>query len=176
MHEIYTMHPLSSHEVSPVTDECCVPHMELAQAYVCPQRLDGLFSPEEGLRAGTIFPELSQPYEGRPGIGLPVCRSNAHKNAPPLTEREALLKQITILDFMTLDLQLFLNTHPQNAEALEMYNVCAQNAAAAKRIYEQQFSSLVGFRSENPREWVWQAEPWPWQAAHNFAFAQEGGQ
>ena len=39
--------------------------MELAQAYVRAQPLDGVFPPEEGLRMGTVFPNLSQPYSGR---------------------------------------------------------------------------------------------------------------
>ena len=39
--------------------------MELAQAYVRAQPLEGVFPPEEGLRMGTIFPNLSQPYGGR---------------------------------------------------------------------------------------------------------------
>jgi len=39
--------------------------MELAQAYVRAQPLDGVFRPEEGLRMGTAFPNLSQPYGGR---------------------------------------------------------------------------------------------------------------
>ena len=39
--------------------------MELAQAYVRAQPLEGVFPPEEGLRMGTIFPNLSQPYDGR---------------------------------------------------------------------------------------------------------------
>jgi hypothetical protein len=43
---------------------CCVSPMELAQAYVCPQKLGGVFPPEEGLKMGTIFPDLFKPYEG----------------------------------------------------------------------------------------------------------------
>ena len=39
--------------------------MELAQAYVRAQILDGVFPPEEGLRMGTVFPSLSRPYDGR---------------------------------------------------------------------------------------------------------------
>ena len=39
--------------------------MELAQAYVRAQPLDGVFPPEEGLRMGTAFPNLSMPYRGR---------------------------------------------------------------------------------------------------------------
>ena len=40
------------------------PIWELAQAYVRSQPLEGVFTPAEGLRRGTIFPNLSQPYHG----------------------------------------------------------------------------------------------------------------
>ena len=39
--------------------------MELAQAYVHAQPLEGVYPPEEGLRMGTAFPNLSQPYGRR---------------------------------------------------------------------------------------------------------------
>ena len=41
--------------------------MELAQAYVPFQtfRAENLYSPEEALLKGTIFPELYRPYEAR---------------------------------------------------------------------------------------------------------------
>ena len=45
-----------------------VPTMEFAgfgRAYVPQQRLCELFSGKEGFIAGTIFPELYKPYEGR---------------------------------------------------------------------------------------------------------------
>ena len=89
-------------------------------------------------------------------------------------EREALLKQITILDFMAVDLQLYLNTHPQDTEALDMYNECTQNARTAKQRYEQQFGPLTGFRSEGQSGWTWMDEPWPWQAAFNFSLTEGG--
>ena len=55
---------LTSEPTTP-TDEPCW-DMELAQAYVRDQPLDGIFPPEEGLRMGTAFPNLSKPYDGRP--------------------------------------------------------------------------------------------------------------
>ena len=87
--------------------------------------------------------------------------------------REALLKQITILDFMAVDLQLYLNTHPTDKDALEMYNDCIDNARAAKKVYEQQFGPLTGFRSDAPDGWTWSDEPWPWQAEFNFSMTDK---
>ena len=45
--------------------------IELAQAYVLNQPLEGIFTPEDGLRHGTAFPNLSQPYMGR--LVVPPC-------------------------------------------------------------------------------------------------------
>jgi hypothetical protein len=38
------------------------PKMELARAYVPFQMFNQVLSPQEGLRRGTIFPELVRPY------------------------------------------------------------------------------------------------------------------
>ena len=68
MEGIYTMHTLhGNHEPKreTIVDDWDCTQMQLAQAYVRPQRLEGIFSPEEGLRMGTIFPNLSKPYKKR---------------------------------------------------------------------------------------------------------------
>jgi len=39
--------------------------MELAEAYVRAQVLEGIFPPEDGLKMGTAFPNLLMPYYGR---------------------------------------------------------------------------------------------------------------
>lgn len=64
MNEFHTPRP-PGYDKPVLSGECCVTATELAQAYVCPQKLDGMFPPEEGLRKGTIFPGLYKPYEGR---------------------------------------------------------------------------------------------------------------
>lgn len=44
---------------------CCLcARMKLAEAYVPDQPLDCLYPPEDGLRMGTVFPNLSRPYGG----------------------------------------------------------------------------------------------------------------
>ncbi|HOB89334.1 MAG: spore coat associated protein CotJA [Bacillota bacterium] len=41
---------------------------ELARAYIIPQRYQKIFSPQEGLRKGTIFQELVRPYKPDKGV------------------------------------------------------------------------------------------------------------
>ena len=89
-------------------------------------------------------------------------------------KREALLKQITMMDFMALDLHLYLNMHPTDCEALEMYNDCTIGAKVAREKYEAEYGPLTGFRSEGQKSdgtkgWAWNDCPWPWQANFNFS-------
>ncbi len=83
-------------------------------------------------------------------------------------ERDVLLKNITILDFMALDLGLYLNTHPDDNEALEVYNQAVVNSDKIKYSYEKQFGPLVSFRSLGEEGWTWEDEPWPWCKSYNF--------
>jgi spore coat protein JB len=68
-----------------------------------------------------------------------------------------------MLDFMATDLQLFLDTHPEDMEALEMYNKVVSNADKCRCYYENTFGPICSFRSLGRHSWDWDAEPWPWQ-------------
>lgn len=84
-------------------------------------------------------------------------------------QREHLLKKITVMDFMATDLHLYLNTHPQDKEAIKMYNDVVRQSAQAKKEYESVVGPLVGFRSEEQTEsWRWEDCPWPWETDFNF--------
>ena len=88
-------------------------------------------------------------------------------------EKDALLKQITVLDFMAVDLHLFLNTHPDDVEALNMYNDVIANADKARQCYEQQYGPLTAYRSKGWEGWTWKDCPWPWQSKFNFELRGE---
>jgi len=85
-------------------------------------------------------------------------------------DREKLLKQITILDFMAADLHLYLNTHPNDAEALEMFNDTATHGAQVRKDYEEHFGPLVSYRTPDAQGWRWSDCPWPWQKDFNFSW------
>lgn len=58
MESVYTLHPLQNQFPNENQEK------ELAQAYVRVQPLEAVFSPEDALRHGTLFPNLYQPYRG----------------------------------------------------------------------------------------------------------------
>jgi spore coat protein JB len=83
-------------------------------------------------------------------------------------DKDTLLKQITVLCFMATDLHLYLNTHPDDKEALQMYNETVEKEQKARKAYEAACGPLsYGSRLENG--WAWIDCPWPWQESFNYA-------
>lgn len=85
--------------------------------------------------------------------------------------RETLLKQLSALDFVAVDLQLFLDTHPNDKDALNQYNQINAQAAALRQQYESTCGPLWSFRSASQYPWQWINDPWPWQYNFNFKLA-----
>lgn len=75
-----------------------------------------------------------------------------------------LLKEIQAVDFVLVELTLYLNTHPHDQEAIAQYNHYAQKSQYLKRCFESQFGPLVHFGgSLSTDPWSWSQAPWPWQ-------------
>lgn len=87
--------------------------------------------------------------------------------------RDTLLKTLSELDFIAVDLALYLNTHPSDSEAIQAYNQVITAADAVRMKYEAAFGPLCSFRSyaANTAYWDWDNDPWPWQADANISFA-----
>ena len=95
---------------------------------------------------------------------------NSHPNAA----YDELLEKLTALDFMLVDLALFLNTHPGEKEAVEEYNKIACEADKVRANYENLFGPLCSFRSKNQAPtWIWSDDPWPWCRKGNFSIEGE---
>ncbi len=85
-----------------------------------------------------------------------------------------MLKALTALDFMAVDLQLFLDTHPNDKEALEKYNEVIKEGDMLRSQYEKQYGSLFSFRSYNHSDrFNWVDNPWPWKKEANFEIKED---
>ena len=79
--------------------------------------------------------------------------------------RTELLRRIDEIGFAAYDLQLFLDTHRDCGEALELYKSLAFTYRAAVKAYEAKYGPLSAMNSSDktPFEWVSDNLKWPWQ-------------
>lgn len=82
----------------------------------------------------------------------------------------SLLEKLMALDFMAVDLQLYLDTHPEDKNAIKMYNETLKEAQVYREQYEKEFAPLYSFRSPAIGGWRWEREPFPWEYEMNLEF------
>lgn len=69
------------------------------------------------------------------------------------------------VDFVLVELTLYLDTHPDDTAAIEQFNEFAQLRAQIKEAFEAKFGPLMQFGNSPspPDRWAWAEAPWPWQ-------------
>lgn len=80
-----------------------------------------------------------------------------------MNDQECKLKDLMALDFKLYDLQLYLNTHPFDKEALALYQDVADEAEVARAEYEEKYGPLKSVNAATDCEWLWIKNPWPWE-------------
>lgn len=74
-----------------------------------------------------------------------------------------LLHELQAVDFVLVELTLYLDTHPNDQAAIQQFNQFAQKRHQLAYQYEAQFGPLLQFRSFSRYPWQWAEPPWPWQ-------------
>ena len=120
----------------------------LANPYV-PFQLENppVYDAGKGIVRGTLFPGLDLPFMG---MNLP--------NTP--------LAELQTMAFAIQELALYLDTHRDDADALEMYRAYQKMYADGKKKYEKECGPL-NHMSVSGEKYRWLDDPWPWEyAAH----------
>ena len=79
-------------------------------------------------------------------------------------QRAEALYKVQIASFALYDTALFLDTHPQDAEALAAFCEYKKNYEAQKAYYEEHYGPLTFPAAENDDCWEWVKGPWPWES------------
>lgn len=79
--------------------------------------------------------------------------------------RKDLLQWINIVSFAVNDVSLFLNTHPDDENALAYFHEYNKLRNQALREYAKYYGPLTidTTRESCNDKWNWIHEPWPWQ-------------
>lgn len=93
-----------------------------------------------------------------------MMNKTAKNTAGMNSERITALRKIQQLNFVMIELGLYLNTHRDCEEALALYGKVQLMHAAAKAKYEECFGPLTieGVNTEK-HDWSWVKGPWPWE-------------
>lgn len=94
---------------------------------------------------------------------------NGNGNGNGYMSQEEMYQKLMELDFISLDIGLFLNSHPTEKEAITAYNQVVSAADVLRNQYEEMYGPLCSFRSyaTDANEWKWEQDPWPWQKSAN---------
>lgn len=82
-------------------------------------------------------------------------------------KRAALMTKITQTSFVMDELRLFLDTHPENCEALAMY---AENRMLRRELidtYTEKYGPIEAYSAGGTKEWNWTNAPMPWESEAN---------
>ena len=74
-----------------------------------------------------------------------------------------MLNDIRIVDFVLVDLSLYLDTHPFDQEAMEYFNHYVRIKNKMSRDFSMRFFPLTKDLAESNKEWRWGAAPLPWE-------------
>lgn len=78
-------------------------------------------------------------------------------------EQMTLMKRLQITDFVLLETQLFLDTHPHDSMALDYYKKYAKMHVDTMMEYTQKFGPVMLPTDKEMRNWEWVEGPWPWE-------------
>lgn len=123
----------------------------LANPYV-PFQLENSprYEADLGLVRGTLYPGLDLPFMGM---------VNNDKFSSPLAELQTLA-------FAIQELALYLDTHRDDKEALEVYRAFQKMYNECKEKYEKKYGPL-NHKFVADGEYSWLDDPWPWEYAMN---------
>ena len=112
------------------------------------------FPREKALQYGTLYPDLNLPF---------------HLKVNPGQLKDTHLNQLRALDFVILELGLYLDTHPYDAEAFSLYQNYVEMEKAARAAYVEQHGPLVQTDAAMDGAFTWYKGPWPWQYSEEEA-------
>ena len=124
----------------------------LANPYVPFQEKDPpKYDARKALIRGTLYPGLDLPFMGMVNDKL---------------KPDTLLSQLQTVGFAVQELALYLDTHREDGEALELYRSYQEMYGKLRKLYEDQCGPLNHMHArEGPYRWL--DDPWPWEYCAN---------
>jgi spore coat protein JB len=74
------------------------------------------------------------------------------------------MSELQAIDFVLVELTLYLDTHPDDTQAIAQFAQFQRRKTALMAQFESAFGPIRGFgNSPVGSQWTWAEGPWPWQ-------------
>ena len=111
------------------------------------------FSRAEALQTGTLFPGLNLPFKA--AIQAKTKLANTA------------MVELMALDFAIRELNLYLDTHSNDQEVLQLYWSYLKLAKEGREKYESMYGPLMSTTLTPEDGYAWLKDPWPWEIGGN---------
>ena len=81
-----------------------------------------------------------------------------------MNAQEKLMAEIRVLSFALLECNLYLDSYPEDAEALAYFRRTRDALAQKTAAYEKSYGPLTPMGATAEGRWDWIATPWPWES------------
>lgn len=112
---------------------------------------NNLYDVYNGFIRGNMFPDLYNQYK----LTRPY-------DVKPMNQQAELLTKVDAYSFAAHDLNLYLDTHPNDQEMIELFKEYVQDKERSIKEYETKFGPLFVDDSMT-YPWAWNDLPWPWE-------------
>lgn len=80
------------------------------------------------------------------------------------SDQERMLREIGMIDFVVIEMTLYLDTHPNDRNAIEYFNHYIRLKNQALRDYAAKYGPLTLSTADSySKEWKWATKPMPWE-------------
>ena len=104
------------------------------------------YEPSEALARGTLFPGLDLPF-----LNL------VNEKAP-----DTPMGEVMAIDFVCDELELYLDTHPEDSEAFDLYQSFLALRKEAHERYVSRYGVITQCGQLGMESYTWLQDPWPW--------------
>ena len=110
------------------------------------------YEARQGMVRGTLFPGLDLPFMGM-----------VNEKELPVTP----LSELQVLGFAIQELALYLDTHRDDREALELYRGYQQMYQRCREEYRKSHGPMNHMHPSESETYDWLDDPWPWEYCQN---------
>lgn len=80
-----------------------------------------------------------------------------------MSQRESLLRKISVARFAAWELHIYLDTHPGDKRAMRSFEKYKNTADQLTAEFEKQYGPLTANDTYGDSSWEWIHSPWPWE-------------